>query len=174
MRSAILQDAEKFTTMPGTASGQIRQQVDADRRDDREIRRDVLRALMLDSLVPMTVDALVRDGIVTLTGTVRWHGERDDAIFLVATVPGVVGVLDEISPISPKFSACGDVEDDIVDALERSAGLDDGEVRVTSSPDGTVILSGAVGSFDSHDRAIAAVWSVPGVTAVADRIQVLA
>ncbi|HUA41338.1 MAG TPA: BON domain-containing protein [Streptosporangiaceae bacterium] len=174
MRSAILQDAEQFITMPGTVSGQIRQQVDADRRDDREIRQDVLRALLLDSLVPMTVDAQVRDGIVTLIGTVSWQGECDDAMFLVGTVPGVLGVLDEISPISPKFSAGGDVEDDIVDALERSAGPDDGDVRVTSSPDGTVILSGAVTSWDGHDRAIAVVWSVPGVTAVADRIQVLA
>src|SRR6266540_5604348 len=40
-----------------------------ERRADAELRGDVLRALMLDSLVPNTVDAKVEDGFVTLTGT---------------------------------------------------------------------------------------------------------
>ena len=34
---------------------------------------------MLDSGVPMTVDAKVRDGIVTLTGTAPWQYQRDEA-----------------------------------------------------------------------------------------------
>jgi hypothetical protein len=38
-------------------------------RDDADLRGDVLQALMLDRLVPLTVDAKVRAGIVTLTGT---------------------------------------------------------------------------------------------------------
>jgi osmotically-inducible protein OsmY len=174
MRSTVVQGAEQIMTMPGTSSGQVREQVDAERRDDREVRRDVLRALVLDSLVPVTVDAQVRDGIVTLAGTVRWQGERDDAILLAAAVPGVLGILDDISLASAECLTGGDVEDDIVDALERAAGLDDGDVRVTSSRDGTVILSGVVSSWDGHDRAVAAAWSVPGVGAVADHIQVLA
>ena len=37
------------------------------RRSDAELRGDVLQALMLDSLVPTTVDAKVEDGFVTLT-----------------------------------------------------------------------------------------------------------
>lgn len=173
MKDTVLPDTEQLMTMPGTSTGQIRQQLDADRRDDLELRRDVLRALMLDSLVPMTVDAQVRDGIVTLTGIVRWHGERDDAMFLVGAVPGVLGILDEISLTSGRGHTGGDVEDDVADALERSAVLGDGKVRVTSGVDGTVILSGAVSSWDDHDQAITAAWSVPGVTAVEDRLLVL-
>jgi osmotically-inducible protein OsmY len=41
-----------------------------ERREDAELRGDVLQALMLDSLVPKTVDAKVDDGFVTLSGSV--------------------------------------------------------------------------------------------------------
>jgi len=42
--------------------------LDEYRREDADLRGDVLQALMLDSLVPTTVDAKVDDGFVTLTG----------------------------------------------------------------------------------------------------------
>jgi osmotically-inducible protein OsmY len=41
------------------------------RRGDVDLRGDVLETLMLDSLVPLRVDAKVRDGVVTLTGTAQ-------------------------------------------------------------------------------------------------------
>src|SRR5262249_30396092 len=45
-------------------------------RGDAEVRGDILQALMLDSLVPSTVDAKVDDGFVTLTGKANWQYER--------------------------------------------------------------------------------------------------
>src|SRR5262249_53373276 len=39
------------------------------RRDDTDLRGSVLQALLLDSLIPSTIDARVDDGWVTLTGT---------------------------------------------------------------------------------------------------------
>jgi len=59
----------------GVASiaNELRVQLPAqDRRGDADLRGDVLEALMLDTSVPMTVDARVRNGFVTLTGTVPW------------------------------------------------------------------------------------------------------
>jgi hypothetical protein len=56
-------------------------------RPDAEVRRDVPRALLLDSLVPMTVDAQVCDGVVTLTGVVAGKCERQDAIYRPASCP---------------------------------------------------------------------------------------
>ena len=63
---------------------------DRDRRDDEDLRGDVLEALMLEGSVPMTVDAQARDGFVTLTGTVEWHYQREAAESRTASVPGVV------------------------------------------------------------------------------------
>jgi osmotically-inducible protein OsmY len=62
------------------------------RRDDEDLRGDVLEALMLDVSVPMTVDARARDGLVTLTGIAQRHYQREGAEFRAANVPGVAGV----------------------------------------------------------------------------------
>jgi osmotically-inducible protein OsmY len=48
-------------------------------RNEADLRGDVLHALMLDSLVPKTVEALVGDGYVTLTGSVNWRYQREEA-----------------------------------------------------------------------------------------------
>jgi osmotically-inducible protein OsmY len=40
------------------------------------------------------------------------------------------------------------------------------------SSGGLVTLSGAVSSWAAHDQAVAAAWSVPGVTQVDDRIRI--
>jgi osmotically-inducible protein OsmY len=67
-----------------------------DPRDDGDVRCDVLRALTLDSLVPLSVGAQVKGGVVTLTGSVSSHRERDDAVYLAGCVPGVLGVIDNV------------------------------------------------------------------------------
>src|SRR6266404_511706 len=66
------------------------------KRADAEIRGDVLQALMLDSLVPKTIDAKVDDGFVTLTGTADWQYQRDEAEFVAANVVGALDLFDEI------------------------------------------------------------------------------
>src|SRR5271165_4987864 len=45
--------------------------LDGSKRNDADLRGDVLRALMLDSLVPNTVDAKARDGYRPLIHDVR-------------------------------------------------------------------------------------------------------
>ena len=49
-------------------------------RPDADVQRQVLRALLLDTRVPLTVDARVHDGIVTLTGLVasEWGAGMPD------------------------------------------------------------------------------------------------
>jgi osmotically-inducible protein OsmY len=51
--------------------------LDEAKRSDAQLRKDVLQALMLDDLVPPTVDAKVDGGFVTLTGTAEWQFQRD-------------------------------------------------------------------------------------------------
>jgi hypothetical protein len=81
---------------PGISAERLAMLLRTDPRDDSDVRGDVLRALIQDSLVPLSVDAQVQDGIVTLTGTVRWHRERDDAVYLAGCIPGVLGVIDNL------------------------------------------------------------------------------
>ena len=74
-------------------ANELRVQIpDKDRRDDEDLRGDVLEALMLDVSVPMTIDAQARNGFVTLTGTAQWHYQREAAELRTANVPGVAGI----------------------------------------------------------------------------------
>jgi osmotically-inducible protein OsmY len=141
--------------------------LNGDKRDDAELRGDVLQALMLDSLVPKTVDAKVDDGVVTLTGSVDWQYERDEAEFVSGNVYGVFAVIDEIG-LNPSPSAA-DVKQSIKQAFKRSAKLDADELTVTTS-NGTATIAGVVNSWAEHDDAVAAAWYSPGVTTVDDRI----
>ena len=143
--------------------------LDKDRREDTELRGDILHALILDGLIPTTVDAKVTGGFVTLTGSASWQYQRDEAKFIVANVPGVFGIEDRIKLITSPDGR--DLENDISGAFVRSARLDANGLSVSTSP-GTVTLSGVVHSWAEHDEAIAAAWAAPGVTEVHDRIKV--
>jgi osmotically-inducible protein OsmY len=141
-----------------------------DRRADAELRGDVLQALMLNGVVPSTIDAKVDDGNVKLTGEANWQFQRDEAEFVAGSILGIVGVDDEIELVAPGPSS-DDVEHSIKNAMERNAKLDAKSVTVESK-NGTVTLSGTVSSFADHDEAVGAAWAAPGVTDVKDHILV--
>jgi osmotically-inducible protein OsmY len=140
------------------------------RSSDAELRGNILQAMMLDSLIPATIDAKVDDGVVTLTGKANWQFQRDEAESVAGNLLGVMGVKDEIDLIPPGPTA-HDVEHSIKKAMERNAKLDAESVSVESS-DGTITLRGTVGSWADHDEAVEAAWAAPGVTNVKDHILV--
>jgi len=164
------QDAERVFGVESVKNDLQVRIMNQDRRDDAELRGDVLQALMLDSIVPSTIDAKVDDGMVTLTGTANWQFERDEAEFVAANVLGVVSVDDEIDLVPPSPTA-GDVQHSIKKAMERNAKLDADSVSVDSS-NGTITLDGTVSSWADHDEAVSAAWAAPGVTNVKDHIHV--
>jgi osmotically-inducible protein OsmY len=141
-----------------------------DRRDDADLRGAVLQALVLDSLVPPTVDAKVDNGNVTLTGQANWQYQRDEAESVAGNVLGVVTVGNQIDLV-PEGPSVHDVEHAIKKAMERNAKLDAENVSVESS-NGTITLRGNVTSWADHDEAVAAAWAAPGVTRVKDHIVV--
>jgi osmotically-inducible protein OsmY len=141
-----------------------------ERRSDEDLSGDVLEALMLEGSVPMTVDAQARDGLVTLTGTVEWHYQREAAESRTASVPGVACIDNAIALAQvPDTRAAAEA---ICCALRRDAMLDAGRLSVEVFSGGLVVLSGTVGCRAAHDHAVAAAWSAAGVTEVDDRINV--
>jgi osmotically-inducible protein OsmY len=141
-----------------------------DARVDADIRGDVLQALMLNSLVPSTIDSKVDDGIVTLTGTADWQYQREEAETVASNIVGAVDVIDEVELEHPEPQAL-DVQDAIKSAFKRNAALDADDLYVTTS-NGTVTIDGVVSSWAEHDDAIDAAWSAPGVTSVNDQMTV--
>ena len=139
-------------------------------RTDADLRGDVLQALMLDSLVPTTVDATVTDGFVTLTGTVNWQYQRDEADLVASYIAGILDVFDEIE-IKPPTPSAGDTQESIKKAFKRNSAFDADDLHV-STDNGTVTIKGTVRSWAEHDEAIDAAWAAPGVTSVRDGMTV--
>jgi len=140
------------------------------RRDDADVRGAVLQALMLDAIVPSSIDASVKDGIVTLTGMAPFNYQRDEAEFVAGNVPGVIGLDDEVELTFDDPSPT-DVRQSIAKAFKRDASLD-AEALSIDTFDGTVTLSGHVESWVEHDAAVNAAWAAPGVLTVDDQIVV--
>ena len=141
------------------------------RHEDADLRGDILQALVLDGLVPSTIDANVKGGFVTLTGTADWQYQRDEAEFIAGNVAGVTGIENDVYLTSPTPYA-GDVKDSIKKAMNRDAKLDAESIGVDTM-NGTAILTGTVRSWAEHDSAVQAAWAAPGVTNVDDRLDIV-
>jgi osmotically-inducible protein OsmY len=118
--------------------------LDDSKRDDAELRGDVLQALMLDSLIPTTVDVMARNGSITLSGTADWQYQRDEAEFLAASVPGVYALQNHIR-LTPAPDT-SEVKKDISEAFRRNASLDAERLSVQTTSYGRVALVGTVSS----------------------------
>jgi osmotically-inducible protein OsmY len=139
-------------------------------RTDLEIACDVQHVLKSHAMVPETsITATVRQGVVTLEGTVEWHYQKAFAVEAAGSVRGVLGVWNRIA-VKPRVSPAS-VKDAIDAAIRRSADLDARSIYV-SAHGSTVELSGKVHSFSEREGAELAAWAAPGIESVVNLIQV--
>jgi len=140
-------------------------------RTDPEIARDVVEAMKLDLRVPDDrIKAAVRDGFVTLEGTVEWNYQREAAENRARNVSSVRGVVNKIE-VKSRVSTI-EVKVKIEEALRRNAELDARRITVTAQ-EGTVTLEGNVRSWCERQEAERAAWAAPGVSCVIDHIAIV-
>jgi osmotically-inducible protein OsmY len=148
-------------------------QVNPDRvtaRSDSAIAEAAANALSWDTAVPQqAVQVTVREGWLTLTGSVPWHFQRVAAERAVQHLFGMKGVANSILVV-PHVNA-SDVKAKIESAFKRSAEIDSQHVKVEAMDDG-VVLTGTVRSLSEREEAERAAWSAPGVKKVDDRLVV--
>jgi osmotically-inducible protein OsmY len=139
-------------------------------RIDPEIARDAVHELESHVSIPADrIKVTVKDGWVTLEGTVDWEYQKSLAQSAMKKLKGVSGVTNKIQ-VTPKASAA-EVKSKIEEALRRSAELD--ARRITVEIEGsTVKLYGSVSSWAERDEAERAAWSAPGTTMVENHILV--
>jgi osmotically-inducible protein OsmY len=138
-------------------------------RTDAEIAQDAARALELRSMIPDTVQAVVHNAHVTLTGKVDWLYQKESAEKAVRHIRGVRGVLNHIT-VAPT-AAVRDVRHRIVKALHQNADVDARHIAVTVSGD-TATLTGTVATWLQRDSAERAAANAPGIAHVDNRITV--
>jgi osmotically-inducible protein OsmY len=138
-------------------------------RDDSDIAEAIATRIRWSTLIPDTVEAEVRNGVVTLRGTVKWHHQREAAKRAVRDVTGVRSVLNLIT-VTPEVKPA-DVEHRITEAIQRNATLDAQQIEVTTT-NGTVRLTGHVRSLWEKRVAEEAARSAPGVREVDNELAV--
>jgi osmotically-inducible protein OsmY len=141
--------------------------------DDKALQTAVMNELKWDPEVsPAHIGVAVKDGAVTLTGSVTSYSEKYSAVRAAERVYGVKAVADEIEVKLPNSSKRddSDIAEAIVHALRWNALVPDSvhvEVR-----NGYVTLRGDVEWNFQRDAAVRAVRDVIGVKGVANLITV--
>jgi osmotically-inducible protein OsmY len=138
-------------------------------RTDPDIAKDAARALELRSSVPDSVQAVVHNGHVTLTGTVHWLFQKSDAEKAVRHIRSVRGVANHIE-VAPR-AAERDVRRRVVQTLHANANIDAHNIAVSVSG-GTATLTGTVRTWLQRDAVERAAADAPGVSDVDNRLVV--
>lgn len=139
------------------------------KRDDADIAEAAAKALAWHSDLPDGIKVTVENGWVTLSGTVNWQFQKDEAERAVKYLNGVVGVTNTIQiKATPKVQ---DVRDRIRRELERTVDQEANQIQIEAQ-NGTVVLRGRVHSWTDLDVARRAAWSVPGVQSVENHLVV--
>jgi osmotically-inducible protein OsmY len=167
---AALHDAERMNGVRVVVEHIDVSLPDTHARSDADLARAVADALRWDVEVPDSkIKTLVRDGWITLEGTVDWAYQRFAAEGAVRYLAGVKGVRDLIA-VSPSPASSVDVKQRIKAALTRSAEADAQRITVDTADGGSVTLRGTVHSWAERGEVVRAAWATPGVQKVEDEL----
>lgn len=148
---------------------------------DEELRKNLLEKLEYDRVgygnAFNSISLNVQDGVVTLGGHARTDVDKDSAMSLVSTYPGVKDVIDDVQvdPVSI-------MDDQIRLRVARAVysfptltkyAMDPGKPIRISVQSGNVELYGVVDNQSEKDAAYIRANSVPGVFSVKNYIQVV-
>ncbi|MCC8404881.1 BON domain-containing protein [Paraburkholderia sp. MMS20-SJTN17] len=141
-----------------------------DQHSDEDVAGAVRAILHWSVAVPDdAVKIQVEKGWVTLTGTLDWAYQRHVVARAVGQMRGIRGVTNAIE-VHPKV-ASDQIGKSIGEALRRHAEREIRHIGIDVK-DGTVTLTGKVGSYAERKVARGVAWSTPGVCAVVDDLVV--
>jgi len=140
------------------------------KQTDSEIATFAANRINWSTEIPAgAVKVMVRDGRITLEGTVEWGYQKHAAEMAVQDLAGVKDISNEIE-INPSLTASG-IGTDIESAIKRNAMLDDSGIQVETSGS-TVVLSGKVRNHAELEEAVRVAWAAPGVHTVDNQLKV--
>ena len=134
---------------------------------DQEIQADVMAELRWDPSVPANeIGVVVKDGVVTLTGTVDTYMKKWRAEEVAHHVNGVIAVANEIQVRSIGERTDSDIAAAAVHALSWNSTIPQGKIHVTVDK-GWITLKGEVEwqfQRQEAERAVRGLFGVKGVS----------
>jgi osmotically-inducible protein OsmY len=139
-------------------------------RDDADIARAATDLLQWTTYWNKdSVNIMVEDGWITLTGEVEWDYQRRSAAWTLKNLTGVKGVSDHIK-LKPAITSTT-IRSDIDEALKRHTNSYAKNISVGIYGD-QVILSGNVDSWSEREFIAQSVWGSSGVRDVVNSISI--
>lgn len=140
-------------------------------RSDEKLRNDVSEALLSDSATDLyEIKVKVKDGVVTLSGEVQSWAEKMLCNDVVKGVRGVRAINNNIVVKYVEKRKDEEIERDVARRFRTDVRVN-ADLIDLSVKDGTVKLSGVVGSVAEYQRAVSDAW-VTGVKSVKSDLEV--
>lgn len=142
---------------------------------DPQVTEHLEEALMFDPVAPFnSIDINTTEGIVSLTGTVNNLRAKERVERIAETVRGVRSVVNRIEVQPPVKQSGETLSRAVSEALAYDVATEAIEIRVEADDKGKVTLTGVVDSWQEHQLATNVAKGVSGVTAVDNRIDIVA
>jgi osmotically-inducible protein OsmY len=142
------------------------------KKTDAEIAQEVTNAIKNNTITASkNIQAIIKNGIVTLTGDVDWYYQKSAAFNAINKLFGIKSIINniEVKPIIVIDSS--KVKSQITKEFERHARIDADKIKVTVEGK-KIILTGKVSSYEEIDEAEDAAWSIAGVEKVDNKLTI--
>jgi osmotically-inducible protein OsmY len=139
---------------------------------DSDIRRSVIRNLSEDPDLERTdIRVSVKDGLVTLEGSVDAYWKKWEAEYTTCNVRGVCDIVNKVTVVPTMQISDKVVAEDVRAAIERkrNINIEDLDIRVEN---GVVTLTGTVPDWDARRAAVNAAEYTTGVIDVVDELTI--
>ena len=143
----------------------------AELRTDRELAVAAADAIRSNLLVSNDIRAAVKDGVITLEGTVRYDSERYDAEVALERLSGVRGVVNLVRVAAPAHIDLAAARAAAVEALKRHAASDGLGLALEQRGD-DLRVSGWLDSAEEKRCVLIALRCTAGVRQLIDEIHV--
>ena len=145
------------------------------RKSDQQIQSDVRDELTWDPEATFPdIEVMVKDGVVTLQGTVAQFGDKRAAERNALRIAGVRGLTNHltIEPATSQLYADADIAHHLADALLFDASVPSDSIQITVE-DGWVTLRGITEWYYQRSAAEADAWRISGVKGVDNNVTIL-
>jgi osmotically-inducible protein OsmY len=143
---------------------------DKTQKSDNEIAAEIINAFKWHWDIPNDrVQVKVENGWVTLTGSLEWNYQKEEAKKAVSVLIGVKGIINNIMIISLSKDRIN--KKDIEDAIKRNKIIGNIAIKVEVL-DNSVTLKGNVASWFQKNEASRLAWKAPGVLEVKNNLHV--